>query len=212
MPTFNEKLQREVAFKGSKLSLENAKNHFEAGDILAEKGKYGLATSHVILSAEEIAKSFFLLGRYWMPDYEDYNYKKLFYDHKPKQFIASLASFFGLMLEKGNPFPFPIGDILFNELPDLNEEEIEHLVDTKQDRAQKAIGWLKAQLKPGSETEQVSNWWEEVNNRKNAGFYVNFEKEQWTTPNLFTKEDYKRAYNYVSGMIEFMDKMLEIQV
>jgi AbiV family abortive infection protein len=47
--------------QGACLTLDNAKRHLHASELLAANGNTGIAVSHLILAAEEYIKAFILL-------------------------------------------------------------------------------------------------------------------------------------------------------
>lgn len=140
-----------------------------------------------------------------------YDFDKVFYDHSPKQVIATLLSFFGQLFSISNPYPFPLMDIFTLHEKEFSEAEIKIMHEKHDKRMKKSIETLKAQLESNSHSKRVGKWWNSVNDRKNANLYVNLNKGQWEAPQDSTLNDYQTACEYVSGLIDFFDKMLEIQ-
>lgn len=215
MSRFHELPDRKSIFEGSKMALGNAKDHFKAGEILSENNLYGLAIAHVILAAEEVSKSIVIYLKYNDSKIEQsldwYDFDKIFHNHEPKQVIATILSFFGQLFSISNPYPFPLMDIFSLDEKEFSEKEIQIMHEKHDERMEKSIETLKAQLEPNSHSERVAKWWDTVNDRKNASLYVNLNKGQWETPQDNTLHEYQTACEYVSGLIDFFDKMVEIQ-
>ncbi|MFH5833192.1 AbiV family abortive infection protein [Halalkalibaculum sp. DA384] len=227
MDDLSEQLKGNFAFEGARLSLDNAINHFEAGELLAGKGKFGLATSHIILAAEECAKAMVLFAKYnlsdhkisdmpaevrqLMPILEDYDYKKIFYSHTPKQVLASFTSFLGFLLSKLYPIPISLLDKILFEGKELTDEEIEKVERMKEEQIKIIKEWKENGKVPDLGLQEITRWWKESNPRKNNGFYVGIENGKWKKPQDFSEEDYYKAYNYVSGIIAYMDRSIKLQ-
>lgn len=224
MDKLDKLLEGDFVFKGAKISLNNALNHFEAGEILAGKEKFGLATSHIILAGEECAKSMILMVKYnkprWnssdVPDVikqtlEKYDYQKVFSRHKPKQDLASFFSFMAHFIVETYPIPISVIDDIMFEERELTKEEINEIEQIRDKRISMIKKWRQKGELPDLGLKEISNWWRKANSSKNNGFYVGIENEKWKKPQDFTKEDYDKAYNYVSGIIAFMDRSIELQ-
>lgn len=222
-----DKQSDEFVFKGAKLSLENAENHFEAGEILAGEDKLGLAVSHIILAAEECAKSILLLAKYYEGDieqsdipvdktkikeaYEDFDFGTLFYDHTPKQNVAVLISIFGQIMAELSPWPISIIDKILFQNEDLSKSDIEIIIETNEKQLRRIEDWKQTSIIPDLGLKDNSDWWKQVNDHKNNGFYVGFKNKKWMTPKDFTEQDYYIAHDNVSGMIALIDRYLEAQ-
>lgn len=223
----SEKLKGEFVFEGAQLSLENAENHFEAGEILAGKDKFGLATSHIILAAEECAKSIMLFVKYNEADnkksdapidskkiakiFDEYDFNKLFYSHKPKQNLALLISIFGQIIAELSPWPISvINEIIFGE-GKISQEDEDKIIEKRNKQEKRIKDWKHHSIIPDLGLKKNSDWWKQVNENKNSGLYVGLKNGKWKTPQDFTKEDYQIGHDNVSGMIALLNRYLEAQ-
>ena len=161
--------------------------HFQAAKELASKELYGIANSHLILGAEEAFKSllFFMRLENDSPDIKiDYLFKDHNQRHKViKEHYAAFKSF---------------TDIYLSTFIETGKKKFRHLLDSSD--LEQSLEKRKKFFEEFGET-RINEWWNNANQKKNQGFYIDFRDNNWIKPTQITEEDYLDSYNLVSELI-----------
>ena len=189
----------DILKEGGLKSLGNAQNHSDASDTLSKNKQYGLATSHLILAAEEAIKAYELLAISAIGNKNEDNLKVLFRDHNVKlglvQSLVVLDLLFGRITEallwqfeytEGKP----------------TKEEYAAMKKIQEQKTEKLKEWLITQMEDDSEVAVHADWWRNANKLKKEGFYVDFDGSKWRSPKSFSKKDYKKAHKHVNYLID----------
>jgi len=167
-------MNKETAIKGFILLSENANDHFDTAKSLAKKGKYGLAVSHLVLSAEESIKAMYFAMQFFDTDIDNITLKELFSAHKAKH----------RKIQIGNKI---IKEIITEFLDEVSKGDKDIKEDFKE---------IKTSIK-------ASNYkiFNEANNIKNKGFYVDYINNNFFSPNQIKEEEYKTFYQLTWELI-----------
>ncbi len=191
--------------KGFDFIMINAKQHFRAAEILSEQGLFGIANSHLILSSEEAVKAYTVFANYYDPELEIPDFNKYFSDHKHKhKAISDMSFFIVFMREIYNLILEPAKSIIDKKKDKLTKDD---LIAAKNDGVNNLIKWLKTIPK----IEHNEEWWNNANNTKNKGFYVNFYDQKWQTPSEICKDDYNKSYLIVKEVIDFLEMIPKVE-
>lgn len=187
--------------QGSELALNNAGNLFGVAELAAKSAQYGVATSLLILSAEEAIKAGMLLIKQCDPSLGLDDIGDYFSKHPVKhRMIASIEiwhSFFDIML---NARLEPIIALSSKvKLPSKKE-----LKEARDQGVQNLIVALEQLASGASELYSNQAWWNGANIQKNQGLYVNIVGQNWEAPGSITKNDYLKAKKIVA---EFKEKV-----
>jgi AbiV family abortive infection protein len=124
--------------------MENAKNHFQSAEILAEQGFYGLANSHLILSSEEAVKAYIIFAQHYDHDLKIENFEKIFSDHKHKHKLIKEMTFSFAFIEKiMNFFVEPAKALMENDKKNFTKNE---LMNARNTGLKNLKSWLKKRL------------------------------------------------------------------
>lgn len=191
------KLTIKEAQDGFKLCGESANAHFSAAEMLAREKQYPIANSHLILATEEATKAIFLYLKIYANEY-DIDVKKMFYNHKHKHQLAdeNYETFYQVLLklltqisevEKGS-----FTDEYYAELSekDSMEAETQKTVMLAFDAQLNRLS--KLNLEKSRPT--ITKWWNEADENKIRGFYVDFKNKTWQQPSKITEQDYKLSH------------------
>lgn len=187
--------------KGGSLCLENAKDHFQCAETIAMNNLFGIASSHLVLAAEEASKAYILLVRSIMGNKEQESFKELFRSHELKQGTSSALSV--LMLLFGT-----LRENIFDWQFEYSKEDLDN--DTKlaefRKRRDNAVNqhmdWLKKQLNEDSMIGRLSAWWKRANNLKNSGFYVDLVNSKWLSPKDISKDKFYESKEHIKYLID----------
>jgi len=78
------------------------------------------------------------------------------------------------------------------------KEKFKNLVDLRE--LKQLLDQRKNFFKEFGESK-INKWWDNANNKKNQGFYVDFRDNNWIKPTQIRKEDYLESYQLVSNLI-----------
>lgn len=173
-----DSLSKEQLLDGFIHCRKSADIHFHTSSLVASKGYYGMANSHLILGVEEGVKAFLILSSYLNIDsgidsiepYFKYHTKKLIEGKKIASLYNKIIPAFeiGFSLVKGNIIGVIGGAIRF------------------------------------SNSKVNFDWWDKANDTKNLGFYVDFRSDAWVCPETFTKEQYSKSQREIRSIEGFL--------
>lgn len=181
----------EQAREGFNLCAGNADIHYEVAELIANKGHYPMANSHLILAMEEAVKAIFLYLKYNHKDV-DIDVKKMFKKHQHKHEFA--RDNFDVFYKKGVEVLSQMNEaqkVSFSEsvLSDLGEIEADSIRFTMQ--AFEARYKRRASLNLKASWTNIKKWFNKADLKKSRGFYVDFQSKHWQKPEEITKDDYR---------------------
>ncbi|CCH01948.1 hypothetical protein FAES_3942 [Fibrella aestuarina BUZ 2] len=205
--------------EGGRLCFANAEVHFECADHIATLGHYGMASSHLVLAAEEAVKSFVCWAKLFgldMPDKVD----KYFSQHSPRHNAArELYSLFRDVLaiqDQIKALVPRLGIAFVTEQLDKGITLDEHFIQTTLVEAlapQVALetGRLLLEQKASHDLYQERidrKWWNNANGLKNRGFYVDHEDNKgWLLPQQISKAEYQDSRERVDRVLTVLEQM-----
>lgn len=66
--------------------------------------------------------------------------------------------------------------------------------------------WVREQkTNPNSKIQMESKWWEQTNQKKNEGLYVDFKNGEWEDPGNITSEQFEYSFNYIRFLLEYLE-------
>lgn len=195
--------------EGCKLAFDNAMHHFEIANISRDIS-LGIANSHLILASEEAIKSLYL------------------FQVSRNTELFNIETFSSYLQSHKFKHKENIKHSKFMKLLDLLGEDIEGVMDyletisgeamTEDDKKKLQEEWwekLKTWYKgvPARIDERMKSnysWWNEANNRKNLGFYVDFNSptNKWIGPFNVTSEQFSKSLEIVSELIENINESI----
>lgn len=185
--------------EGACLTLENAKRHIHASDVLSKEQLWGIAISHLILGAEEYIKSFALLCMSGESDFLDEKEKReLFKNHKFKH--DNILGFFDAISNTAvNNFDNDLFDILvLNKEPASKYSRSGYYIN-------KVFGLLSL---TDDQLITIKDWLKTANDQKNNGFYLGL-NDYWESPERYKEEDYQKSCDVVQLLKKSIEPLFE---
>lgn len=186
--------------QGACYTLENAKKHIRASQLLLQDNNIGIAISHLILGAEEYIKSFILLCLNGESDFIDDNEKvELFKNHKFKHkhialFLKSISN------TEASKFEKELFDRFINNLPHPSIYSLDgHYINN-------VFQLVKLD---DDKLLSLEKWLNKANDLKNNGFYVGVE-DDWRSPEIYTEKDYQEAYECIQILKDAIEPLFEM--
>jgi len=188
---FNSLTESEINI-GFEIILMNANIHFDSAKILAKQKYFGLAISHLILASEEAIKAIFFLRKKLFPD-QEVDISGIFSSHKMKHEtaieIADLVKNFQVDLRKTM-----IEDL--KNRPDV-DMKVKLLIEKENELVNNKFNELTA--------EKILNWWNQADNLKQKGFYVDYINNCWTSPVDIDLNEYENSYTITGQYLGFIN-------
>ncbi len=166
--------------EGIKSCLNNSNELYDCAILLKENNNFSVSISLLILSVEELMKSFALF-QILVSEIDD---REIYRDVFESTDLHSSRHNFALFF---NEF-FKIFD--FNELKELEnhtEENVQNIVIEK-------INIESVIENVDKEKSTFKNWFSHANTNKNKGLYVAYNKK-WFSPNRLNPKDFEIAHN-----------------
>lgn len=187
-----DSIDKQEILKGFKIILSNANNHFNCAKILADKKLFGLAISHLILASEEAIKAIYFARKKMFPD-ERLDITGLFSNHFSKHSTA--VDIMDLVKDFYYNSVSLIADHI-SKNPDVSDKdksivESEHKLFVEQ--------YNKFNL------EYLIKWWEKANRLKNKGFYADYYRNKWSSPEDLKEQDYLESYPITGVFLAFVN-------
>jgi hypothetical protein len=194
----------ERAWEGLRLALENSHRHLICADALAGIGQLGVATSHLVLAAEETVKG----AVYWAirmnAPIPERDVRELLSNHNVRHELADqmivLDLVFGGSIEALMPFQpsdFP-SDAEFRK---ARMAAFKHHAEALKERF--------TSNSPDDLLLRGREWWPVASQQKNRGFYVDYVAGRWASPDDVTEADYEFARRIVVDLLAPLRSGLE---
>jgi len=192
---------KDFYLEGAHLAYRNALAHYKAAKLLSSRVNYGIANSHLILSAEEAIKAFVLIRKYSGDNITEEKLKPFFSKHTYKQDFLKKA------LRKVDPMHI-IYRYLLSAMGDtevLKNLEKQHGIKVTPKEMRSKAKERMASFDGSEEHKKIGHWLDEANDIKNTGFYVGLSqsKTQWVVPAAVSKEQYEESEKIVNSIIDY---------
>lgn len=194
MKKFNNLSKREIPEVCNSL-LENSKVLLKSAELLSQQGNLGVATSLTILGGEELIKAAFLYFHgigFQFIKIEEFN--KVFTSHVPKHQAAQVSELLRF----------------FDAFVNIDESSMEKGgIKTKDKIHRIVLTFLKkviAFIEPISKMSNNIEWWQNADNLKNRGLYVDY-RDELLLPSQVTSSDYEKAVNIITDLSNRFDKI-----
>lgn len=193
--------------------FDNGVKHIECAKILAKNQMFGYAISHLILAIEELIKYLVIMtesvNKFPFGDViNPPKGKSIFNDHTTKhnlikEFSESLSDsvtehFFHSLNMKSQ-------GISFNEDPTIAKNRF------KQWGLFFNLFGSRLNI-PKEKMPMFFAWLRNANNNKNDGFYVDWNNDQFNTPDSFSIDDYATAFEYASSFLKQTEFMKSVDM
>lgn len=192
--------------EGAKLAIENAERHLEAAELLATRKLFGPAQSHLILSGEESIKALMLMYKSMGLVVNQEILNNILSHHIPRHIWAIVILLMKDLLSEDGINNF----ISLLESPSIS---------TPEGRIPEADEFLislgKESIKVLEEESYNENFnhilkfWTSAEQKKQQGFYLDYENKGWSTPIEITEEDYQDSYKFSIEIIEMASESIE---
>lgn len=201
-----ENLSKPQLEEGFKKCVSNAKANFNSAEASAGIGNYGQANSLMILSAEELVKSFLFIAKLMNVSFGDIPIKEYFSSHKTKHQTAK--SLYHLIKFQNEAFVETVKSFTNNisKYISLNDEGVEFnkdkfMADGILEIERQTI--FKRVYADKKQVNQELSWWDNANDMKNAGLYADY-RNNWKVPEMITSTEYNQSKNIVSDILSFV--------
>lgn len=192
--TFNTLTDQQL-YEGFKHCCESAEAHVSCAETMEKAKHFGLANSHLILGVEEAIKGLLILNRLLRVDIPIKSIEPYFKYHQEKHKQGKNMTFdmenHGVVVD----FPLILTTMVGYFSKKLNKADLLKL------------GIDFAFIRPIDEA-----WWKEANDKKNAGFYVDYNNGKWKPPTYISADDYmqsKQQTKRLFGYLNIFDKLLD---
>ncbi len=181
------KLELDLYRVGATLALKNSKDLFASAELVIGNN-IGHATSLLILSCEEAAKSIVLFAAANNMMIDPGGVKPYLYNHKVKHQLLLVLIF--------------VSEWLINH--DENGHEVYSYMQKKDvNKFIESISSAADMINDSASKEYINTrkWLVTANTFKNSGLYVNFDDGEWCTPNDIGNDYYQTSHEIVSNLI-----------
>jgi AbiV family abortive infection protein len=186
-----EDLKREECLLVYDTVIQNAKEHLEISDLLANNKKYGSAITHAVLASEEMTKALILfVNGKGIRLNNIKGFVSFFYGHQPRHKLANFMTVFYLFL---NPLMELLKSIKEND-SELNEEKVKRILDKYQPNF--------------DDTFNDIDWWFSADDYKNRGLYVDY-NNKILSPSDLTESDFRISLKTSMGYIMICNNLIE---
>ena len=193
--------------KGFRLTFENAQRLFTAAETLEINKEFiHISNSLMILAAEEAMKAYTILTQHFFPEKPLEGFNKFFEDHKHK--LDTIRGIIGLKQI------YQIFDEYWrNPILENIDKSPDELAKIKSDGIANIVKRLNVEADSNKTDMAIQNkWWQHAQTMKENGFYVGYNKGDWTTPLSIKKENYAKTKKYVSEFIESVSMLYKVDL
>lgn len=180
---------------GAKLALQNARRHLRAAEVLSKKKLYGPASTLVVLSIEELAKS-------WMLMLHSMGLKF------PPELLSEVLSKHGARhaITFGAVFVFMIRYLVSRTTRRVQKRHRvkgypPHLRDEWVAELTREFQSLASRSPKDEPVLAVLEWIGKANETKNRGLYVDFDGTRWRHPGQVSARWFAVGYDIAEGLI-----------
>lgn len=200
------KLTVDELLLGLKLCAKNAERHFDSALTLSDKNYYGIANSHLILSAEEAVKGLlFLIKILHKKDFVDI--EPIYKDHKQKHYVAKgiYDSWKHLM----DSYAEAIMTALQN-IDKLYDKDLETVARATTQLVEENLKY-RMTFNNDEERKRIKKWWNKANDKKNQGFYIDYNNKKWILSGDLTESEFLESKEIVGKIISPILLMAELK-
>jgi len=192
-------ISQETLWEGILLGDSTAKQLWEVGSHAAKDGKYGIATSLMILSAEESIKAMGLLAHALTGKPDDDFVRPLFSSHRAKHNAAKAIMFIVRIME-----------VMVENIHEVQEDQA--IPEEKKPSvffermAKRANDNVNGSAK---DFHDLQFWQHTANELKNRGFYVDWCQGKWRTPASIDEATYQDSQKRAEKFIQVMQAIID---
>jgi AbiV family abortive infection protein len=181
------------------LGIANARNLFNAAVECAERGRFGVATSLAVLSAEECTKSYALLARAISGSGEEVHLRTYFTSHKAKHEMgATVLTLFRII---DRLYTITLEVALDKSVSD--EERAGNLIS-------RVSEWSDAEVSGRENVAgDIAAWKKDADRAKQKGFYVDRLDDRWHSPAHVSETEYIFRRDYALQFIDILEAIVE---
>jgi len=184
-----------IAFREA---LDNANKHIESSSLIACSGQYGMAISHLILSTEETVKGLLLYLQSIKVEIRNVPGMYLYFtDHTIRHQLAMQINLMYGIIKPFMELALSMKDCLHQPDKKISLKETTLVVMSQYEK--KADAYVK-------ELEEMFDWWEDTNEMKNKGLYVDY-TTRLETPMQIEEAKYLKSSKLI---LDFENKVFEI--
>jgi AbiV family abortive infection protein len=196
---------RDKCLAGAEVTVDNAKTLLQSAKTLAEVGQYGPASSLIVLAGEEAFKAMTLLIRYKGLEIDDEMERwrtKMLSQHQPRHDVGTW-----MVLMKRLIDATVAGMEAYTEHYEENEEKAkEARMKVMTDRANQLLDDENEEVQ---QLQKEIDWWQNADELKQQGFYVDYGSQGWSSPNDLTQEDFIESKQVVEEAIDLASFAIE---
>lgn len=189
----------EHLWDGARLCVANARDLFDTASESASMGRFGVATSLAVLSAEECAKSYALLARAVSGNTEATQLKAYFTSHKAKHEMGSAVLTLFRIVNRLQSIALEVA----SDESIANDEKGGHLIS-------RISEWSDAEV-DGRENiaEDIAAWRKNADRAKQNGFYVDQVVGGWHSPAHICESEYIFRRDYALQWLMILESIFE---
>jgi AbiV family abortive infection protein len=191
-------ISKENLIVGIKETYKNAYELYTSGIRLSFEQRYGVANSLLILSVEECIKCLVLVAIFCnvqLPPEIDIN--RLLASHKNKHREGKKMQSYIKAIYR---IKDAISIFLNNEKSPFHK-----LVGV-------ALVSVLATIESKFGSENQNSWWDDADNLKQKGFYVDFCNHKWNLPSAIDQTTYRETLNIVKPFVESLSNVNHIEI
>lgn len=189
-----QKLSKKELILGSNLAFDNGEQLMKSAKLISLEVSYGTANSLFILALEEFIKSF-VLYFYALTGIDSGKLLgEVFSKHKSKHDVWYLIKTLDVLIKT-----------FINAIVDVKEFELQKKVKTE-DCGSLLLNKINLVFKQwalvaSDPLDEITDWVNKANSNKNAGFYVDYQDNDWLTPLSISKEEYLQTQEHTENFI-----------
>lgn len=189
----------EKAWNGAQYAAENAADLLAAAKSMAERRKYGLASSLAILSSEEYAKSVALIMESSGLEHTAHPIGAYFRDHKVKH----LTGIFYFTLVQ-------VALYVKNVITEIEQDSSVSMADRSHVLLQRFQMDLERLLESQSDPfSEIYEWSASADIAKQRGLYVEYRDDRWYRPYDILEPEYEEQLRVAEGLAFGVTKVFE---
>jgi AbiV family abortive infection protein len=192
------------AWEGLRLALENSHRHLICAEALAGIGQCSVATSHLVLAAEETVKGAVFWAIAMEAPVPEREVRNLLSNHTIRHELADqmilMNLVFGGFIEALMPF---------HPSNFTSDTEFRKARMAAAKRHFEALAERFTSNAPDDVLLRGREWWPVAPQLKNQGFYVDYAAGRWASPNDLTVAQYELAHQIVVDLLGPMRNGLE---
>src|SRR5438105_7215441 len=188
--------------QGALLALTSARRHLRAADTLSKTRLYGPACSHVILSLEELAKSWTLTLIGMGIDIPKKLVGEVLRNHDARHAIT-FTTLYGFMIQ--NMVGLAARRVQKRYRVKDNPRELQLEFEREVQKVFRSLRYKSQSRNPLLALVRLTSG---ANELKNRGLYVDFDGNDWTHPGRLSKKEFATAYDIAKALIQVLGQTI----